>query len=712
MVLDINKLVEEHAARKAATSKPRFIPKAERERLAAEKSKQEELDKKQKEEQARQKRRREERWLSKTPIRHFSSLTSDTHSASQYNPNGPHGAYRRDELASQQNKRAKAADVLHQNRKPSAQELEEAALRAKYMGPEVNKHSKFSASKKRKRTTEKKFNFGWDDTEDTSLPDDPLYGQRSSWTGSLAGLNGEYNEDAEANALEHARFIEKHDPETGRERAKAMMSAFYEGRKRYQEKWARTGAGTHWSKKKLADMQNRDWRILKEDYDITTKGGSIPNPMRSWEESGLDERLLNTVSRVGYTEPTPIQRAAIPIALGARDLIGVAVTGSGKTAAFLLPLLQYIMNIDVSAYNEENRGPTALILAPTRELVLQIMSEAAKFATPLGFKCVAIIGGHAIEEQAADLEGGVDIVIATPGRLVDCLERRLLVLSQCCYVIMDEADRMIDFGFEDSVSKILAALPEANEKPDTEEAENAQLMTRYIDGNHRYRQTMMFTATMPPQLQQIARSYLRRPATVQIGNVGEAVDTVEQIVDFVPSEDLRFIRLEQILASNKYAAPIIIFVNIKDNCENVARRVKKMGWAAATMHGGKSQPQREAALKSVRLGHAQILVATDVAGRGIDIPDVSLVVNFNMATNIESYTHRIGRTGRAGKTGVAITFLGDEDSDVLFDLKQMLSKSTMSKVPDKLKEHPAAQAQASSSRRRAEHDGNAKAARN
>jgi ATP-dependent RNA helicase DDX23/PRP28 len=415
-------------------------------------------------------------------------------------------------------------------------------------------------------------------------------------------------------------------------------------------------------------MRERDWRIFKEDFNISTKGGAIPNPMRSWSESGLPKRLLDVVDHVGYTEPSPVQRAAIPIALQNRDLIGVAVTGSGKTAAFLLPLLVYISELPALNEATKNDGPYAIVLAPTRELAQQIEVEAKKFATPLGFTCVSIIGGHALEEQAYNLRNGAEIIIATPGRLVDCIERRVLVLSQCCYIIMDEADRMVDMGFEDSVNKILDALPVTNEKPDTDDAENPLEMSKHLGGKDRYRQTMMYTATMPTAVERIARKYLRRPAIVTIGNAGEAVETVEQRVEFINGEDKRKKRLAEILHSREFAPPIIVFVNIKRNCDAVARDIKHMGFTAVTLHGSKTQEQREAALASLRSSQTQILVATDIAGRGIDVPDVSLVVNFNMAGSIEAYTHRIGRTGRAGKSGVAITFLGNEDTDVMFVL--------------------------------------------
>jgi len=220
-------------------------------------------------------------------------------------------------------------------------------------------------------------------------------------------------------------------------------------------------------------------------------------------------------------------------------------------------------------------------------------------------------------------------------------------------------------GFEEPVNKILDALPVANMKPDSEEAEDSVVMSQSLGGKDRYRQTMMYTATMPTAVERIARKYLRRPAIVTIGNVGEAVETVEQRAEFVAGEDKRKKRLAEILSSREFAPPIIVFVNIKRNCDAVARDIKHMGFTAVTLHGSKTQEQREAALASVRNGSTDVLVATDLAGRGIDVPDVSLVVNFNMATNIESYTHRVGRTGRAGKSGVAITFLGNEDTDVM-----------------------------------------------
>lgn len=579
------------------------------------------------------------------------------------------------------------ASLAGEKRPANGEDTEAALIRTRYMGADTNL-STFSAKKKRRRTTEKKFNFEWNAEEDTSPDYNPIYSARAEANFFGRGRLGGFADDiSETAALKYAKALEERDTVAGSARAREIL----EMERRRKEEGGRNSLDKHWSEKKLEHMRERDWRIFKEDFNISTKGGGIPNPMRSWAESQLPKRLLDIISQVGYDEPSPVQRAAIPIALQARDLIGVAVTGSGKTAAFLLPLLVYISELPALNEFTKNDGPYAIILAPTRELAQQIEVEARKFATPLGFTCVSIVGGHSLEEQAYNLRNGAEIIIATPGRLVDCIERRVLVLSQCCYVIMDEADRMIDLGFEESVNKILDALPVTNEKPDTDDAEDAQAMSRHLGGKDRYRQTMMYTATMPPAVEKIAKKYLRRPAIVTIGNVGEAVETVEQRVEFVSGEDKRKKRMNEILNSGEFKPPIIVFVNIKRNCDTVAKDIKHMGFSAVTLHGSKTQEQREAALAALRNGTAEVLVATDLAGRGIDVPDVSLVLNFNMATSIEAYTHRIGRTGRAGKSGVAITFLGNEDTDVMYDLKQMLSKSSISRVPEELRKHEAAQ---------------------
>ncbi|KAK3383250.1 Pre-mRNA-splicing ATP-dependent RNA helicase prp-28 [Lasiosphaeria ovina] len=695
---DLAALLRKRKAEEELAAKPRFISKKERERLEAEKQAKEEEDRKLKEEP----RPRDNQANCNQTV---DGMHRSRQPPRQGIPTGPkamrNGANNEDAPkfsnggGNRQNVRRGPGNNEDDERKSKMERNDEAELRARYMGPVVNQ-STFSAKKKRRRTAANKFNFEWDADDDTSRPFDPIYAERVEPLIRLGGY-----EMTDELARRKADAIRRGDPVTGEQRAREYMDQHERAKKQGERK----NLGKHWSEKSLDDMKERDWRIFKENFGIATKGGSIPNPMRSWEESKISQRLLRVVADVGYEEPSPIQRAAIPIALQARDLIGVAVTGSGKTAAFLLPLLEYITELPALSEYNKNDGPYALILAPTRELVQQIESEARKFATPLGFTVVSIVGGHSLEEQAFALRNGAEIIVATPGRLVDCLERRLLVFTQCCYVIMDEADRMIDQGFEEPLTKILDALPVTNEKPDTDDAENPQLMSRYLGGKDRYRQTMMYTATMPPLVERIAKKYLRRPAIVTIGNAGEAVDTVEQRVEFVTGEDKRKKRLNEILHSGQFKPPIIVFVNIKRNCDMIARDIKGMGFSAVTLHGSKTQEQREAALLSLRNGQIDILVATDLAGRGIDVPDVSLVVNFNMAMSIESYTHRIGRTGRAGKSGVAITFLGPEDNDVLYDLRQIISKSSISKVPEELRRHEAAQSKPQRGQKKLEDSG-------
>ncbi|MEQ2195331.1 DEAD (Asp-Glu-Ala-Asp) box polypeptide 23, partial [Xenoophorus captivus] len=331
----------------------------------------------------------------------------------------------------------------------------------------------------------------------------------------------------------------------------------------------------HWSQKKLDEMTDRDWRIFREDYSITTKGGKIPNPIRNWKEYALPAHILEVIDKCGYKDPTPIQRQAIPIGLQNRDIIGVAETGSGKTAAFLIPLLVWITTLPKIDRNlSVEKHPLS-------------MSEFFLFQ---------------------------QIVIATPGRLIDVLENRYLVLGRCTYVVLDEADRMIDMGFEPDVQKILEYIPVTNQKPDTEEAEDPEKMTmNFESGKHKYRQTVMFTATMPPAVES------RRSCSCQKERRGESETNTT-------TKDLSH-------------------------------------YNACTLHGGKGQEQREFALSNLKAGAKDILVATDVAGRGIDIQDVSMVLNYDMAKNIE----------------------------VFYDLKQAILESPVSTCPPELTNHPDAQ---------------------
>ncbi|KAF9209068.1 DEAD (Asp-Glu-Ala-Asp) box polypeptide 23 [Haplosporangium sp. Z 27] len=552
-------------------------------------------------------------------------------------------------------------------------------VKKKYMGIEEK-------GRKIRKRNDKKFVFDWNADDDTSRDLNPIYTHRHSaqlfGRGHFAGIDLKDNKgrDQFYDKLVASR---RTDAEVARAGELGDIAAQKERKVNYADR--------HWSDKPLDQMRDRDWRIFKEDFNIACKGGSIPNPIRRWSESTIDAKILEVIDKVGYKEPTPIQRQAIPIGLQNRDIIGIAETGSGKTASFLIPMLQFIS--DLPRLNEQNmvHGPYALIMAPTRELAQQIEQETLKFAIPLGFNCVSIVGGHAVEEQAFNLRNGAEIIIATPGRLKDCLDRRILVLNQCTYVVMDEADRMIDMGFEADVNFILDALPVTNLKPDSDEAEDAAKMTMAIDedSNKKYRQTTMFSATMPPAVERLAKRYLRRPAVVTIGTAGQAVETVEQRVEMISDENRKKNRLMDLL-KGQFAPPIIVFVNQKKSCDMLAKMINSSGLRATTLHGGKSQEQRELALSQLKSGKSDVLVATDVAGRGIDVQNVSLVVNFDMAKNIEDYTHRIGRTGRAGRSGVAVTFLSSYDTEVYYDLKQMLLKSTLATVPAELRNHEAA----------------------
>ena len=331
--------------------------------------------------------------------------------------------------------------------------------------------------------------------------------------GNVAGI------DIKAQKKDQSKFygelLDKRRTDAEKDQEKVRLKKVK--RKEDKQKWD----DRHWMEKDVDEMTERDWRIFREDYNITIKGGKIPEPLRSWKEATFAKEVMDIIEKIGYKEPTPIQRQAIPIGMLNRDIIGVAETGSGKTLAFLIPLLSWIRTmpkIDNYSSDASDQGPYAVILAPTRELAQQIEEETCKFGGPLGIRTVVVVGGLSREDQGFRLRQGCEIVIATPGRLVDVLENRYLVLNQCTYVVMDEADRMIDMGFEPDVQKILDRMPVSNLKPDTDDAEDAEMLLRNFNTKHKYRQTVMFTATMPPSVERMARNYLRRPAVVYIGS--------------------------------------------------------------------------------------------------------------------------------------------------------------------------------------------------
>ena len=429
--------------------------------------------------------------------------------------------------------------------------------------------------KKPRRFIDKKFHFDWEASEDTSI-----------LAPAIATFKKSYNDELSV-AIKKTKFDER-----------------------------------HWSEKTLSEMADRDWRIFKEDYTIHTSGGGLPHPLRRWSESGLPGEILNTIGKLGYTEPTPIQRQAIPLALEGRDFIGVAETGSGKTASFVLPMITEIMKLPRMTADIAGDGPYGLIIVPTRELANQIEVEAKKFLVPLGFKCLAIVGGHAIAEQSFHLRNGTEIIIATPGRLRDCIDQHIIVLNQCKYVVLDEADRMIDMNFEDDLNYILDTVPRAND--------GAMRTSKYP------MHMTMFSATMPLAVERLAKTYLMKPATIQIGQTGSVADQIEQRIQMITEGEKNSL-LTEILTHGKerFNPPVIIFVNQKKTVDYLTKRLESFGLRVVALHGGKGQDQREAAISMLRSGQKDYLVATDVAGRGIDIKNVSLVINYDMPKSIE-----------------------------------------------------------------------------
>ncbi|CAH8834481.1 unnamed protein product [Trichobilharzia szidati] len=574
----------------------------------------------------------------------------------------------------------RAAEEKAPGEKQSPNTQEEQAIKERYLG------QKRLTKRRPRRLNERKFVFDWDAADDTSQDYNPLYKEKHQiqffGRGHIGGI------DIKQQKKEIGRFYSKllEDRRSDTQRVQEQKRLTGVAKREAKQKWD----DRHWTEKAVDQMTERDWRIFREDFSISTKGGNIPNPLRSWAEMNVADELKEVIKKVGYPEPTPIQRQAIPIGLQNRDIIGVAETGSGKTAAFLIPLLNWIQRLPkLERLEDTEQGPYAIIMAPTRELAQQIEEETVKFGRPLGIKTVSLIGGLSREDQALKLRMGAEIVIGTPGRLNDVLENRYMVLNQCTYIVLDEADKMIDMGFEPEVNNILTYLPVTNEKPDNDDAEDDSKLLSNFATKHKYRQTVMFTATMPPAVERLARTYLRRPAMVYIGSAGKPTERVEQIVYMVSEQEKRRKLLE--ILSSGLDPPVIIFVNQKKGADVLAKGLEKLGYSAVVLHGGKGQEQREYALASLKSGQKEILVATDVAGRGIDIKDVSMVINYDMSKTIDEYVHRIGRTGRAGKSGVAITLLTKEDAPVFYDLKQLLVQSPVSTCPHDLANHPDAQ---------------------
>jgi ATP-dependent RNA helicase RhlE len=361
----------------------------------------------------------------------------------------------------------------------------------------------------------------------------------------------------------------------------------------------------------------------------------------SFNDLAIAEPLQRALNAEGYTHPTPIQQQAIPVLLEGRDLLGLAQTGTGKTAAFALPLLQRLSTGHEQRKAKSMRG---LILAPTRELVIQISDSLRTYGRNLHLKHFSIVGGVSQGPQVKAMAGGVDILVATPGRLLDLVNQGHVRLDGVQILILDEADRMLDMGFIRDIRKIVDRIP-------------------------KQRHSMLFSATMPKEVEHLAQSLLNNPVRIDIVPPKRTAEKIEQSVYFVPSNDKRSL-LTQLLRDPAMER-VLVFTRTKHVANRVAEHLEKSGVASDAIHGNKSQNARQRALQQFRDGHVRVLVATDIAARGIDIDNVSHVINFELPNEPESYVHRIGRTARAGTSGIAISFCDGSENAFLRQIERM-----------------------------------------
>lgn len=403
-----------------------------------------------------------------------------------------------------------------------------------------------------------------------------------------------------------------------------------------------------------ADVMNiSSAEAYRQQHEVTATGENVPAPFMTFEATGFPSEILREMHSAGFSSPTPIQAQTWPIALQGRDIVAIAKTGSGKTLGYLIPAFMHLRRW----HNNPRHGPTVLVLAPTRELATQIQDEAIKFGRSSRLSCTCLYGGAPKGPQLEELRRGADIVVATPGRLNDILETRNIDVRQVSLLVLDEADRMLDMGFEPQIRKIVNEIPPQ-------------------------RQTLMYTATWPKEVRKIASDLLNNPVQVNIGNADELVanKSITQYVEVVPQMEKQR-RLEQILRAQERGSKVIIFCSTKKLCDELTRSLRRF-FPAAAIHGDKSQGERDYVLNQFRSGKSPILVATDVAARGLDIKDIRVVINYDFPTGVEDYVHRIGRTGRAGATGVAYTFFCEQDWKHAGDLVKVLEGANQPVPPE------------------------------
>lgn len=366
--------------------------------------------------------------------------------------------------------------------------------------------------------------------------------------------------------------------------------------------------------------------------------------MTNFESLGVSKPIVATLFQLGIETPTPIQEKAIPLLLEGRDLIGLAQTGTGKTAAFGLPIIEKLLKDEK---RPDNRTTRTLILAPTRELVNQIAVSLKNFLRKSHLRINVVVGGVSINKQQLQLEKGTDILVATPGRLLDLVNRRAIGLTAVRYLVLDEADQMLDLGFVHDLRKIAKMVPKK-------------------------RQTMLFSATMPKSIADLAGEYLVDPIKVEVTPPGKAADKVEQYVHFVNGKNDKTDLLKKSLTENPDGRAMV-FLRTKHGAEKLMKHLEHIGYSVASIHGNKSQGQRERALKAFRDGDIKTLIATDVAARGIDVPAVSHVYNYDLPEVPDAYVHRIGRTARAGRDGIAIAFCAPDEARLLRDIERLMN---------------------------------------
>ena len=366
----------------------------------------------------------------------------------------------------------------------------------------------------------------------------------------------------------------------------------------------------------------------------------------SFSNLSLAEPLARAVAEMGYESMTPIQEQAIPVVLTGQDVMGAAQTGTGKTAAFSLPLLQRLLKHESSSTSPARHPVRALVLLPTRELADQVAQQIALYAKYTKLRSTVVFGGMDMKPQTIELKKGVEVLVATPGRLLDHIEAKNAVLNQVEYVVLDEADRMLDIGFLPDLQRILSYLP-------------------------KQRTTLLFSATFSPEIKRLAGSYLQNPITIEVARPNETASTVEQRFYSANDDDKRR-AIHQVLRT-RGIKQAFIFVNSKLGCARLARSLEREGLKTTALHGDKSQDERLKALDAFKQGEVDLLVCTDVAARGLDIKDVPAVFNFDVPFNAEDYVHRIGRTGRAGASGLAVTLVSGSDARLVADIEKLLN---------------------------------------